>query len=114
MKKLSLLTILLCSFFSAASYAESPSFTYVELEYIANGDFKVSDGSLTVDVGLDGYALNASAELGIFLIQASRFELESDTVLNSNLEDSITTLAVGLTFELPKTCLLYTSPSPRD
>ena len=114
MKKLSLLTILLCSFFSAASYAESPSFTYVELEYIANGDFKVSDGSLTVDVGLDGYALNASAELGIFLIQASRFELESDTVLNSNLEDSITTLAVGLTFELPKTSVYGVVRARRD
>ena len=83
--------------------ADPPSFSYVELEYIAAGDFEISDGSLSVDVDIDGYALNASVELGIFILQASRFELESETVFDSNLEDSISTLALGLAFELPRT-----------
>lgn len=95
------LSIMLSASFSTMSYADSPSFTYVELEYIANGDFVVSDESLSVDLGLDGYALNLSAELGIFLLQASRYELKSAKILDSNLEDSISTIAFGLTFELP-------------
>ncbi len=99
---------------SFASYAESPSFTYVELEYITSGDFEISDGSLSVDLGLDGYALNASAELGILLLQASLFELESDEILGSNLEDSISTIAVGLTFELPQTSVYGLVRGRRD
>ncbi|MFT7525787.1 MAG: hypothetical protein ACI9LY_000927 [Arenicella sp.] len=86
-----------------SAFAESPSFTYVELEYIASGDFQVSQDTLSANVDLDGFALNASAELGIFILQASRFELESDELLGSRFEDSISTIAVGLAFELPQT-----------
>lgn len=86
-----------------AAFAESPSFTYVELEYIASGDFQVSRDTLSANVDLTGFALNASVELGIFILQASRFELESDELLDSRFEDSISTIAVGLAFELPQT-----------
>lgn len=102
MKKIILTLSLLC-LYSVNAFADSPSFTYVELEYVAAGDINVSDGSLTVDVGLDGYALNLSAELGVLILQASRFELETDRILTSNIEDSISTLALGLAFELPQT-----------
>lgn len=85
------------------AFAEAPSFTYLELEYIAAGDFEVSSGSLSANVDLEGFALNASAELGVFILQASRFELESDELLGSRFEDSISTLAVGFAFELPQT-----------
>ena len=90
---------------SLQSNAEAPSFTYVGAEYVASGDISLSDGSLSVDVDTDGFALNASAELGIFLIQLSQLELESDDVLGASIEDSITTLGLGLTFELPQTQL---------
>ena len=86
----------------------------MELEYIANGDFSVSEDTLSVDLGLDGYALNASLELGIFLLQASRFELESSEILGSNLEDSISTIALGLTFELPRTSVYGLIRGRRD
>lgn len=101
MKKIILTLSLLC-LYSTNALADSPSFNYVELEYIAAGDINVSDGSLTVDVDLDGYALNLSAELGVLILQASRFEVESDQILTSNIEDSISTLAIGLAFELPQ------------
>lgn len=87
---------------NSVARADVPSFTYVEFEYIAAGNFMVSDDSLSVDVDLDGYALNASVELGIFFLQASRFELESDVVLDASLKDSISTLAAGITFALPQ------------
>lgn len=102
-KFIALFCAILLMFCNTASFADSPTFTFVELEYIANGDFSVSDESLSVNLGLDGYALNVSAELGIFLLQASRYELQSSKILDSNLEDSISTVAVGLTFELPQT-----------
>lgn len=115
MKKSALLSIVCLSLiFCNLSHAESPSFSYVELEYIANGDFSVSDESLSVDLGLDGYALTLSAELGIFLLQASRYEIKSAKILDSNLEDSISTLAVGLTFELPQTSVYGLVRGRRD
>lgn len=83
--------------------ADSPSFTYVELEYIAAGDFEVNVGSLSLNSDIEGFALNASVELGIFFLQASRFELESDRILGTIAEDSISTIAAGVTFELPQT-----------
>lgn len=99
---------------SQLSYADSPSFTYLELEYIAAGDIEVSDGTLSANVDIDGFALNASVELGIFLLQASRFELESDEILGTNFEDSISTVAVGLTFELPQTAVYGLIRARRD
>lgn len=91
---------------SLQSYAEAPSFTYVGAEYVASGDINLSDGSLSIDVDTDGFAVNASAEIGIFLIQLSQLELESDDILGgASIEDSITTLGLGLTFELPNTQL---------
>lgn len=116
MKKITLLgsLLILSSLFGSLSHADSPTFTYVELEYIANGDFAVTDESLSVDLGLDGYALNLSAELGIFLIQASRYELQSSKILDSNLEDSISTIALGLTFELPRTSVYGLIRGRRD
>ncbi len=98
--------------------ADSPSFTYIGTEYIASGDFSASSGSLSADVGLDGFALNASVELGIFFLQASRFELESDDLLegnvSGNIEDSISTVAAGLTFELPRSQLYGLIRARRD
>jgi opacity protein-like surface antigen len=88
---------------SLQSYAKSPSFTYVGAEYVASGEIKVTDGALSIDVDTDGFALSASAELGIFFIQLSQLELESDEFLGASFEDSITTLGLGLTFELPQT-----------
>ena len=99
---------------NSTASADSPSFTYVEAEYIASGDFEVSRNALSASVDMDGFALNASAELGIFLIQASRFELESEELFGSNLEDSISTLAVGLTFELPQTAVYGLIRGRRD
>jgi len=90
---------------NGTAQADSPSFTYVELEYVAAGDIELSDGGLSASVDLDGFALNASLELGILLLQASRFELESDAIFGSELQDNISTIAVGLTFELPKTAV---------
>jgi len=88
---------------SFQSQADSPSFTYVGAEFVASGDITVTDGSLSIDVDADGFAVNASAELGIFFIQLSQLELESDEFLGASVEDSITTLGIGLTFELPQT-----------
>ena len=99
---------------SNVAFAKSPSFTYLELEYIAAGDFEISDGQLSVAVDMDGFALNASAELGILLLQASRFELESEEILGSNLDDSISTIAIGLTFELPQTAIYGLIAARRD
>jgi len=82
--------------------ADSPSFTYVELEYIASGDFEVNVDSLSLNSDIEGFALGASVELGIFFLQASRFELESDEVLGTIAEDSISTIAAGIAFELPR------------
>ena len=95
-----LLTALLIS---TAAKADSPSFTYVGLEYVASGNFDISDENTSVDLDLDGFALTGSLELGIFFIQASRFELESEEIFGGRIEDSISTLALGLTFELPQT-----------
>ena len=86
-------------------YAESPSFSYVEFEYIAAGDIDIRDDTLSASVDTDGFALSASLELGIFFAQVSRFELKSDTIFDSTLEDSISTLALGVTFALPRTAL---------
>ena len=107
MKKISeiLLASSLLLLISAQSNAKAPSFTYVEAEFVASGDINVSSGSLGLDVDTDGFALTASAELGIFLIQLSQLELESDEFLGASVEDSITTLGLGLTFELPQTQL---------
>jgi len=87
------------------AHAESPTFSYIEFEYIAAGDIDISDNNLSASVDLDGFALSASLELGIFFAQVSRFELESDTLFDSTLEDSISTLALGVTFALPRTAL---------
>ncbi|MBX2848081.1 MAG: porin family protein [Acidiferrobacterales bacterium] len=115
MKKIVFLSLISASIiFCNQSFADSPTFSYVELEYIANGDFSVSDESLAVDLGLDGYALTGSVELGIFLIQASRYELKSAKILDSNLEDSISTIALGLTFELPQTSVYGLVRARRD
>jgi len=94
--------------------AKAPSFTYVEAEYIAAGEFELSDGSLSADVDMDGFALSGSVELGMFLLQASRFELDSDTVFDSNLEDSISTLALGVNFKLPQTAFYGLVRARRD
>jgi len=106
MKK-SILTasLLTLSALSNVSYADSPSFTYVGAEFVSSGEVSVSDGNLTIDVDTDGFALTASAELGVFFIQLSQLELESDEFLGASVEDSITTLGLGLTFELPRTQL---------
>ncbi|MFT5137339.1 MAG: opacity protein-like surface antigen [Arenicella sp.] len=119
MKKTILYFGSLCLLFSVlianqTAFAESPSFTYVELEYIAAGDFEVSRDTLSANVDLDGFALSASVELGIFILQASRFELESDELLGSRFEDSISTIAVGLAFELPQTQLYGLVRGRRD
>ena len=93
----------LLGFVSNVSYADSPSFTYVGAEFVSSGEISVTDGNLTIDVDTDGFAVNASAELGIFFIQLSQLELESEDFLGASIEDSITTLGLGLTFELPRT-----------
>ncbi len=88
---------------SANSAAESPSFTYVGAEYIANGTLSASRGSLSADLDSSGFAVNGSVELGIFFLQASRLELDNDEVLGIESDSSLTAVAVGLTFELPQT-----------
>ena len=100
-----LLSVLLISALthSLSARADTPSFTYVGLEYVASGSLQVSDDTTSVDLNLDGFALTGSVELGIFFLQASRFELESDEIFGGNIEDNISSLAVGLTFELPQT-----------
>jgi len=100
--------------FTSVSHADTPTFTYVELEYIASGDIKVADDNLSVSVDADGFALNLSAEFGIFLLQASRTELESDVILDSNLEDSISTIALGLTLGFPRTAIYGLVRARRD
>jgi opacity protein-like surface antigen len=100
--------------FCNAVSAKAPDFTYIELEYIADGDFEVSDGRLSVDLGMDGFAITGSVELGIFFFQASRMELESDEVLGAVLEDSISTIALGITFKLPNTALYALIRGRRD
>ncbi|MFT4634316.1 MAG: opacity protein-like surface antigen [Chitinophagales bacterium] len=90
---------------SLQSDAKSPSFTYVGAEYVASGEIRVADDSLSIDIDTDGFALSASAELGIFLVQLSQLTLESDEFLGASIEDSITTLGVGITFKLPQTQL---------
>lgn len=102
MKKSLILCAALSFLTMSYAQADSPSFTYVELEYIAAGDFEVNVDSLSLNSDIEGFALNASVELGIFFLQASRFELESDEVLGTIAEDSISTLAAGVTFELPQ------------
>ena len=94
--------------------ADSPSFTYIELEYVASGDFEISDDTRSITVDMDGFALTGSAKLGIFLLQASRLELESEDVFDSQLEDSISTIGIGLTFDLPQTALYGLVRARRD
>lgn len=94
--------------------AEAPSFTYLELEFVASGDVEINDGNLTVDIGMDGYALNASAQLGIFLLQASRFELKSDEILGASINDSVSTLALGVVFKFPQTSVYGLVRGRRD
>lgn len=91
------LTIL---FSPVLAHADAPSFSYIEVEYVASGDLDISDDSISASADLDGFAITGSIELGIFILQASRFELEGDGPLNSTLEDSISTLALGLAFEV--------------
>jgi opacity protein-like surface antigen len=89
---------------SANALADSPSFTYIGAEYVPSGEIELQDGSLNFNLDASGYAINASLELGIFFFQASRTELESDEeIFGTRAEDSSTTLAAGLTFELPQT-----------
>lgn len=91
---------------SANALAAPPSFTYIGAEYIPSGEIELQDGNLNFTLDASGYAINASVELGIFFVQASRTELESDDELfGTRAEDSSTTLAAGLTFELPQTQL---------
>jgi len=95
--------------------AKSPSFTYVEAEFITSGDISVTDGNLSVDVDLDGFAVGGSVQLGPVILQASRFELDSDDLFaGANIEDSITTLAVGFAYSLPKTKLFGLVRARRD
>ena len=94
--------------------AEAPGFTYLELEFVASGDIEVNDGNLSVDVDMDGYALNASAQLGFFLLQASRFELETDEIFGANINDSISTLALGVAFKFPQTSVYGLVRGRRD
>jgi len=97
------LPVLLCFtalFASITAHAKAPSFTYIEAEYVASGDLEVSDDTISASADLDGFAITGSLELGVFIFQASRFELEGDAALNSTLEDSISTLAIGLAFEV--------------
>lgn len=89
---------------SASAMAAPPSFTYIGAEYIPSGEIDLQDGSLNFNLDATGYAINASVELGIFFIQASRTELESDIELfGIRAEDTSSTLAAGVTFELPQT-----------
>jgi len=88
-----------------SSLAKTPSFTYVEAEFVTSGNFEVSAGPVSVDVDTDGFAITGSLELGIFFIQASRFELEGDALFDTEIEDNISSLAGGITFELPRTQL---------
>lgn len=87
------------------SHAETPSFTYVGAEYVANGKLSASRGSLSAELDTSGFAINGSLELGIFFLQASRLELDNDDILNIESDSSITSAAFGLTFELPQTQL---------
>ncbi|MEM7357911.1 MAG: hypothetical protein AAF431_02295 [Pseudomonadota bacterium] len=113
-KTSALCCLLFSALISQTSLAKSPSFTYLEAEYVASGEFEITDGNLSVAVDMDGFALNASVELGILLLQASRFELESDEIFGANLEDSISTIAIGLTFELPQTAIYGLVRGRRD
>ena len=88
-----------------SSLAKTPSFTYIEAEFVTSGNFEVSADSVSVDVDTDGFAITGSLELGIFFIQASRFELDGDALFDTEIEDNISSLAGGITFELPRTQL---------
>ena len=95
--------------------AKSPSFTFVEAQLVSSADIDVTDGNLSADIDLDGFAITGSIELGLVFLQASRFELESDDLLvGSNIDDSITTLAVGLAFDLPRTKVFGLVRARRD
>ncbi|GAA6138702.1 hypothetical protein NBRC116583_24490 [Arenicella sp. 4NH20-0111] len=113
-KLVTICSILAATVYPHQSFGDSPSFTYVGTQYIANGDFSVGDGNLSADLGLDGFALDASLELGIFFIQASRYELESDQLLGGSIEDNISTVAAGMTFELPQSQLYGLVRARRD
>jgi len=102
MRKIFTLLAVVSLLIANQAHADSPSFTYVEFEYIAAGEIDVSVDSLSANVDIDGFAIGASLELGIFFLQASRFELESDELFNTTIEDSISTIAAGVTFELPR------------
>lgn len=104
-----LITVLTCiaglQLFSLSALAASPSFTYLGVDYIAAGDFEVSDRDLSVALDMDGFALNASLQIGFVFVQASRFELETEELFGANLKDSISSAAIGLTFSLPQTAI---------
>ena len=106
---LSIISLVLFSLCILASpllaQAKAPSFSYIEVEYVASGDLDISNDTISASADLDGFAVTGSVELGIFIVQASRFELDGDGPLNSTLEDSISTLALGLAFELGNTQL---------
>ncbi|NND82763.1 MAG: hypothetical protein HKN50_10085 [Gammaproteobacteria bacterium] len=106
MRSVILLSCLLgMQFVSLSARAEAPSFSYLSAEYVASGDFEVSDGDLSLALDMDGFALNASLQLGFVFVQASRFELESEELFDSRIKDSISSVALGFTFALPKTAL---------
>lgn len=100
-----LLLTVFCLTIAEASLAKVPSFTYVEAEFITSGNFEVSADGLSVDVDTDGFAVTGSLELGIFFVQASRFELDGDAIFDTEIEDNISAIAAGVTFELPRTQL---------
>lgn len=99
--------------FSNKAHADAPSFTYVEADYIAAGDFEISKRDLSANVDLEGFALTGSLELGIFFFQASRFELDSDDLI-VDIKDNISTVAAGLTFALPRTSVYGMVRARRD
>ena len=100
-----ILVVLGCLTAAHVSLAKTPSFTYVEAEFVASGNFEVSADSASIDVDTDGFALTGSLELGVFFVQASRFELDGDAIFDTEIEDNISALAVGLTFALPRSQL---------
>ena len=91
-----------CSF-SISAFADSPRFTYIEAEYVASGDLDMTNGVISASADLDGVAITGSLELGILILQASRFKLDGDATLNTELEDSTATIVLGLSVELANT-----------
>lgn len=106
-------SLILALVFSSHANADAPSFTYVEADYVASGDFEISSDDVSANVDLEGFALTGSLELGIFFFQASRFELDGEKLF-VDIEDSISTVAAGLTFALPRTSVYGMVRARRD